>query len=162
MTTRVYKPLLKPQVLIGTHLLGIDVSNTDELIAVLQKGISFKVLETLGAQTVAVGGSLKANPETARLAGLRMAQLIGISESTYQRRKLEKKLLPKESEGVYRYAALLARASEVFTTPEAARQWLNQPVRALGDKIPLEYARTEVGAALVMQILGRIEHGVVS
>jgi putative toxin-antitoxin system antitoxin component (TIGR02293 family) len=170
-TQRTYKPNIQPQYVIGADLLGIKAQTTDELISVLQGGLELKSLEKLGSKIFGHGiwvnpipmNQNKRTAQSERLMGLELAGLLGISQSTYQRRsKPNHKLQPKESEGVYRIAALFDRATEVFGTEELARQWLNQPIRALGGKIPIQYARTEVGAHLVMQILGRIEHGVVS
>lgn len=132
----------------SAELLGIQAKTSAELIALLQNGIGFVALENVAA-------AISQKPS----AHSSLAEYLGISLSTYQRRKLEQKLTPKESEGVYRYAALLTRATEVFEHPNHAKTWLNQPNKALGNVIPLEYARTELGASLVMQLLGRIEHG---
>jgi putative toxin-antitoxin system antitoxin component (TIGR02293 family) len=141
-------------------------------VQAIEKGLPFKSFEKVAAALFLVTGivlisaairtsktdSKKAN-ESLWAAGLMLAMLIGMSESTYQRRKKEDKLTPGESEGVYRYAALLERANTVYGNEENARVWLNSPVRALGNRVPLEYARTEPGANLVMQMLGRLEHG---
>ena len=43
---------------------------------------------------------------------------------------------------------------------EAARRWLLTPQRALVGAIPLEIAKTEVGAREGEQIIGRLEQGV--
>jgi len=61
-----------------------------------------------------------------------------------------------------RYARLLGQAFKVFEDLESAKQWLNAPQVGLGGAIPLEYARTEIGAREVENLLGRIEYGVYS
>ena len=43
-----------------------------------------------------------------------------------------------------------------------ARQWLEEPNRALGGASPLEMLDTDVGAEAVRDVLGRIEDGVFS
>ncbi|WP_220476902.1 antitoxin Xre/MbcA/ParS toxin-binding domain-containing protein [Massilia cavernae] len=45
---------------------------------------------------------------------------------------------------------------------EAAKTWLRQNNRSLGGEVPLSLLDTEVGYELVLDTLGRIEHGVVS
>ena len=45
---------------------------------------------------------------------------------------------------------------------ESAAEWLKTPNLSLGDKTPLEYADTEVGAREVENLLGRIDYGVYS
>lgn len=45
---------------------------------------------------------------------------------------------------------------------ESARTWLSSPQRALGEAVPLEMPTTEIGAREVEDLIGRIEHGVLS
>jgi putative toxin-antitoxin system antitoxin component (TIGR02293 family) len=59
-----------------------------------------------------------------------------------------------------RFARLLALAREVLGGEEHAREWLSNPQHGLGGAIPLEYAKTEVGAREVENLLGRIDQGV--
>ena len=44
----------------------------------------------------------------------------------------------------------------------AALRWLTAPRKALEGKTPLAYARTELGAREVEDLIGRLEHGVIS
>lgn len=56
---------------------------------------------------------------------------------------------------------LLAFAKKVFENDKAfSIEWLKSPQRALGGKIPIEYADTESGKETVKNILGAIDHGV--
>ena len=158
----------------GAQTLGIHAQTTDDMVNAIEQGLPFESLEKVAAMLFVVAGVsvLVSNSNMPRktggkshateslwLAGLSLAILIGMSSSTYQRRKREQKLTRSESEGVYRYAALVERTKAVFESDEKTRTWLNSPIRALGDRIPLDYARTEPGANLVMQVLGRLEHG---
>jgi putative toxin-antitoxin system antitoxin component (TIGR02293 family) len=160
----------------GAHVLGVQAESTDDLVQAIEQGLPFKSLENVASLLFVVAGASllvgaamsaggtngtggKKSSDSAWVAGLALALLIGMSASTYQRRKKEDRLTPGESEGVYRYAALLERAYTVFGDEENARIWLNSPVRALGNRVPLEYAKTEPGVTLVMQILGRLELG---
>jgi putative toxin-antitoxin system antitoxin component (TIGR02293 family) len=169
--SKIFTPKRPHADVLGANALGVHAESTDDLVRAIEKGLPFKSLENVAAALFVTGIDLigsairtsktegkKAN-ESLWAAGLMLAVLIGMSESTYQRRKKEARLSPGESEGVYRYAALLERANTVYGNQENARVWLNSPVRALGNRIPLEYARTEPGANLVMQMLGRLEHG---
>lgn len=154
-------------------MLGVQAESTDDLVKAIEQGLPFKSFENVAAALFVIAGASilvgaamnagntgnKKSSESAWVAGLALALLIGMSASTYNRRKKEDRLTPGESEGVYRYASLLERAYTVFGDENNARVWLNSPVRALGNRVPLEYAKTEPGANLVMQILGRLEHG---
>ena len=92
----------------------------------------------------------------------RLVPLLGISKPTFHRRKIEGKLEPGESDRVVRFARLLGKAIEVLESEENARLWLTSPQFGLGGAVPLDYARTEVGAREVEDLLGRIEYGVYS
>ena len=57
---------------------------------------------------------------------------------------------------------LVRLATDVMGDEEYGRRWLESPQRGLGGKTPLDFARSEVGAREVEDLLGRIEHGVYS
>jgi len=100
-----------------------------------------------------------------KLLGLPLEQLagnLGISRATLHRRKHAGKLEQGESDRVVRYARLVGKAADVFGGLDEAREWLRFPQFGLGDATPLEYARTEIGAREVENLLGRIDHGVYS
>lgn len=89
-----------------------------------------------------------------------LAEVVGISVSTLQRRKRAGALTPAEGEHVLRVAALLERARQVFGDEHEAADWLTHENLALGNETPLRMADTELGAREVEDLLGRLEHGV--
>jgi putative toxin-antitoxin system antitoxin component (TIGR02293 family) len=91
-----------------------------------------------------------------------LSEKLGISRATMHRRKASGRLGPDESDRVVRFERLLKQAATVFGSTESARQWLGFPQWGLGGAVPLDYARTEVGAREVENLLGRIEWGVLS
>lgn len=92
----------------------------------------------------------------------KLAPMLGISKATFHRRKgTGEKLGSSVSDRVVRFARLLGKAIMVFGE-EDARRWLNSPQFGLGGAVPLEFAKTEVGAREVENLLGRIEYGVYS
>lgn len=60
--------------------------------------------------------------------------------------------------------------SEVFTAAltlfennyHATTEWLNTPVKGLGGRLPVDLLDTEDGAQTVLDLIGRLEHGVFS
>ena len=91
----------------------------------------------------------------------RLVQLVGLSKATFHRYKITgANLDPLVSDRVARFALLLARAIKVFGSHQDAKTWLMSPQFGLGSQIPLDYAKTEVGAREVENLLGRIEYGV--
>ena len=92
----------------------------------------------------------------------KLAPKLGISKATLHRRKAKGRLDPGESDRVLRFARLIGKAVSLFGELEDAKQWLNAPQFGLGGAVPLDYAKTEIGAREVENLLGRIEHGVYS
>jgi putative toxin-antitoxin system antitoxin component (TIGR02293 family) len=123
--------------------------NTANLIKLLERGLPVTELTELQS-------SLAVPVE-------RLAPMLGISKATFHRSKgTGEKLKPFVSDRVVRFAKLLGKAVKVLGDMEAAKQWLNSPQYGLGGAVPLEYAKTEIGAREVESLLGRIEHGVYS
>jgi putative toxin-antitoxin system antitoxin component (TIGR02293 family) len=128
-------------------LIGVKVKNPVDLIRHVEKGLAFTAVEALQQQM--------------DLATKEMARLLDIKFRTFLRRKEAGRLLPAESDRVLRTSRLFARAQDLFDgNQKAARGWLMTPQRALGGAIPLEIAKTEVGAREVEQIIGRLEQGI--
>jgi putative toxin-antitoxin system antitoxin component (TIGR02293 family) len=93
----------------------------------------------------------------------RLGELLSIPKRTLHRRVQRQELLKQdESERVLRLFRLYFRAVEVFEDGNRALRWFGSHPKALGGKTPLEFARTEPGARLVEDLLGRIEEGVFS
>lgn len=91
----------------------------------------------------------------------RVLSLVGLSKATFHRRKTAgTNLNPLVSDRVVRFALLLSKAITVFGSQDEANQWLKSPQFGLGGAVPLDFAKSEVGAREVENLLGRIEHGV--
>lgn|GEM_PF-1251676 len=88
-----------------------------------------------------------------------LVDAVRIPARTLARRKI---FHPDESERILRVASAFQRAIEVFEDLEKARRWFASSKPVLGNKTPLQFCDTEVGADEVMNLLGRIEHGVFS
>jgi len=56
----------------------------------------------------------------------------------------------------------LIRALEVFGSSDRAIQWMREENPALGNQPPIRAIQTEAGRKAVEDVLGRIEHGVIS
>ena len=88
------------------------------------------------------------------------ADVIQISERTLTRRRKESVLPSDESDRVYRIARLVELATEVLGNEDDARQWMKESNVALGNQTPLEFSKSDPGAELVEQLLGRIDQGI--
>jgi putative toxin-antitoxin system antitoxin component (TIGR02293 family) len=87
--------------------------------------------------------------------------LVGLSKATFHRKKTTgANLSPWVSDRVVRFATLLSKAITVFGSQGEANKWLKSPQFGLGGALPLDFAKSEVGAREVENLLGRIEYGV--
>lgn len=65
-----------------------------------------------------------------------------------------------EPDRVARLSELTAVASDALGDVERGERWLRTPNVALDGSRPIDMTRTPEGTRLVMQILGRIDHGI--
>src|SRR4030095_1772872 len=119
------------RVLGGERTLGKRVSSQQDLISAVRRGLRIATIQAVMKELDA--------PATEVLPALRIAR------RTMERRKVSGRLLPHESERVYRLAKILAFAQSVLGTREKARHWLNSSNRALGNVSPLSLLETEAG-----------------
>ena len=105
--------------------------------------------------------SAMALKEALGLTNAELATVLGISPRTLARLDPARTRLDAVSgDRLVRTARLYSIAAEVLEDAEAAARWLKSPQRALGGKIPLHLAETDVGSRAVEALLGRMEHGV--
>lgn len=92
----------------------------------------------------------------------RLAKLLPVTERTLQRRAANSLLNSTTSQQVILIGQLITKGEEAFEDPKKFQEWLAQPNMALGGYTPLNIMDTTIGVQLVMDILGRLEHGVYS
>jgi putative toxin-antitoxin system antitoxin component (TIGR02293 family) len=88
--------------------------------------------------------------------------VLGISLRTLQRQKgmLAKPLSADQSARTWKFADVLAKATEVFGSQKDAEQWLEQPAIGLEQRRPIDLLKTPAGTKLVETFLERIDYGV--
>jgi len=126
--------------------IGIQTKNIDEMIVTLKQGLPADAFDKL-RDRLKVSDNLLSN-------------IVQISKRTLNRRRQDGRLKTDESERVLRIARVYDKALEVFESEEAVEGWLKKPARGLGYRIPPEYSDADLGAQEVVNLLGRIEHGV--
>lgn len=129
--------------------IGVRVSDTQDLIHRVEQGFSYQAFERMRT-----------------LLGLSAAELTAlllVPKRTLTRRRQTGKFAPDESERLLRLSRVLDAAFELFEGKHpAAVEWLRSPNRALAGEVPIEMARTEIGALEVENLIGRLEYGVPS
>jgi putative toxin-antitoxin system antitoxin component (TIGR02293 family) len=127
--------------------LGLSGDSTLRIVQQLQKGLPYSSLISFHKASGLSVGSI--------------ADLVQIPERTLMRRKARGRLRPDESERLLRISGVFDRALELFEgDARGAIRWLTRPSSELEDQQPLEFARTEIGAREVEDLIGRLEHGV--
>jgi putative toxin-antitoxin system antitoxin component (TIGR02293 family) len=127
--------------------LGLPALEADALIRKLQMGLSFRALKSFSSASnipiSEIGDSMQ------------------VPERTLARRRVAGRLSSEESEKLLRLSCIFEQAVRLFEGDvKAAVAWLRSPKRALAYTAPLTYARTEIGARQVEDLIGRLEQGV--
>ena len=123
-----------------------NVENVADFIRCIRAGVPKKALDNL-----------------VEITGINAAEMAGIvrtSDRTLRRYSANQKLNAEQSERVIELAKVYSRGEEVFGSIDAFREWMNGSVLALGSKKPKEFLDTSLGIEMLMDELGRIEHGI--
>lgn len=129
----------------GRNILGIEVTKIDDLVSLIRRGLPVEAMSCLEAST--------------GLERRLLGKWLMLSNRVLARRFARGHLTPYESDRAVRIARVFVRAEEVLNSQEKARRWLRYPNRALGMVSPGSFLDTNLGAQLIMDALGRVEHG---
>jgi len=91
-----------------------------------------------------------------------LVEILPVSERQFNRYDNRTRLKKDLSEHILIVADVLLKALEIFDSPAQLREWFFTPQLALGSEKPISLLDTSFGATLVTDVLGRLEHGVVS
>ena len=127
---------------------GRTLPNATELRNRVRTGLPYQSLESIR--------------ERLNLSLPEAAIVLHVPLRTLARRRHGRKLDADESDRLYRLARIAAQAVAVLGTEEKAATWLRRANRALNGEVPLGLLDTDLGARQIEDVLGRIEHGVVS
>lgn len=133
-------------VLGGEKALGYRLASQHDLVEAGQRGIPRRVLKQLAA-----GLALNLHE---------LAELLPVTERTLQRYKPGQHLSPVVSEHALQLAEVVSQGQEVFGDRETFHAWLRQPSTALRGTEPLKLLSSRYGIGIVLDELGRIEHGI--
>ena len=129
----------------GQQALGRDIRSDLDLEDAIRAGLPVKAVES-----VVKAGALRA-PEIHKLVIPR--------RTLAHRKRMGGQLSSEQSDRLARVVRIVASAEEAIGDDAKARRWLRKPNRALQGRRPLDLLASDVGACLVEQELGRIEHG---
>ena len=100
--------------------------------------------------------------DTLEMTETQLARAVGVARQTLIRRRKSRAVLPVAEAD---RAAMLARVFNMALSyfdhnREHALEWLKHPNPALGGETPLERADTAIGMEDVIDLIGRMEHGI--
>lgn len=99
--------------------------------------------------------------DTLDVTETQLASVVGIPRQTLVRRRLRGVLRRDEGDRAARVARVFNMALSYFDgNRERAIEWLKHPNPALGGETPLRRADTATGAGDVIDLIGRLEHGI--
>ncbi len=126
--------------------LGIPPRGS-ELYALLNEGLSFEVFIQIA--------------ELTQLDKKEVANVIHLAPATLARRAKAGRFNREESDKFYRLTEVVNAAVELFENDiNAANQWLKRPAKGLDGKKPIEMLSTSAESEAVLDLIGRLEHGV--
>ncbi len=126
--------------------LGVPARGV-KLHLALEQGFSFDIYKKLA--------------KNAGIEQKQLAQYTAIKPATLQRRAGAGRFNSEESDKLYRFAEVLKAANDLFEgDAEGAKRWMHKPARGLGDLMPIEMISSSAGSEAVLDLIGRLEHGV--
>ncbi|MFB0945671.1 MAG: putative toxin-antitoxin system antitoxin component (TIGR02293 family) [Spirosomataceae bacterium] len=120
-----------------------------ELVKLTRRGIQYNLFEDI----------MKASSYTIK----EWSKFLHLTERTIQRYKKEQKRFePIQSERILEIAKLQQQGQEVFGSAQYFNDWMNSNIVALGNIKPVELLDSGFGIDMLIEELGRIEHGVLA
>ncbi|WP_299260624.1 antitoxin Xre/MbcA/ParS toxin-binding domain-containing protein [uncultured Kushneria sp.] len=105
-------------------------------------------------------------PKLAKASGIEpkaLARYVNIASATLGRRAQSKRFTCDESDRLYRFAELFKTALDLFEGDHArAREWVLKSNPGLGGRAPVEMIKTSAEHRTVLNLIGRLEHGVMA
>ena len=142
----VYSDIRK--ILGGQKVIHKPITSQMDLIKLSRQGISRRALSNL--------------EQCLRLSTRQLAELLPITERTIQRHSPDQTFSPAVSEHILRISAVVAQGIETFGDRERFLSWMNQPNPALANESPMNLISSSFGIDMVVDELGRMEHGILS
>ena len=135
------------------HLMGLEkispfreVQNVSDFISCIREGVPKIAVDNLASIT--------------GFNGAEMAGILRTSDRNLRRYQPKEKLNAEQSERIIELAKLYSRGEEIFGSLDAFKEWMSSSVLALGNKKPKDFLDTSLGIEMLMDELGRIEHGI--
>lgn len=81
-------------------------------------------------------------------------------DSAHEFTEFNKSLIKLDDDESERYAKVLISTVQFFENEKKALLWLKTPVKALGDRLPIDMLSNDKDTEIVLNVIGRLEHGI--
>ena len=134
----------------GSQVLARQLTSALDAHELLLHGLPASALDHLVGNLVVIGKTES------------LEKAVGMSLRTWQRRRdaPTKPLNQEQSGRAWKFAEILAKATDVFGSQAEAAQWLERPAIGLDQRRPIDLLGTPAGVELVEDHLHRLEYGV--
>ncbi|MGO6980179.1 type II RES/Xre toxin-antitoxin system antitoxin [Rhizobium leguminosarum] len=134
----------------GSRILSRSLTNALDAHELLLHGLPATALDHLVGTLVVLGKNES------------LEKAVGMSLRTWQRRKdtPSKPLSQEQSGRAWKFAEILAKATDIFGSQAEAEQWLERPAVGLEQRRPIDLLGTPAGVELIEDHLDRLEYGV--
>ena len=122
------------------------IKNENDFISIIRTGIPKQAMTHL--------------MDVADMSLNEMAVIVHTSDRTLRRYGAQDKLSQEQSERMVEMARLYSRGEEVLGSMPEFKQWMDTVLLPFGNKKPKEFLDTSLGIAMIMDELGRIQHGI--
>ena len=139
-------------------MLSRPLVTSDTIQACVRKAADDLLSITRNAWLLSVGCATTL-VEATQLSAVQLAQLLGLSAPSYERRRSTDNFSTTQRNKLARIANVVERAHRVLGGGIRAQQWLTHPNRALRFSTPLALLETREGMQRVDGILMRMEAG---
>jgi putative toxin-antitoxin system antitoxin component (TIGR02293 family) len=136
------------KILGGSNFFDKRIRDRMDLIDLSEKGLTREAVENLAKYLA--------------LSNQQIAEILPVSARTLQRYHPQERFNALISEHVLLIAEAAVKGREVFGSRVNFLLWMKSPYIALGNKVPLSLLKTKFGIDMVIDELGRIEHGIIS
>lgn len=136
------------KILGGKATLNTELHSQMDLLELGRRGVSKRALLHLASYL--------------DLSVKEISALLPVTERTIQRYSPKKRFRAEVSDHILHIAEVAVRGEEVFGEKRRFLSWMSQPSAALGNSIPEELLNSRIGTELVLDELGRIEHGIIA
>ena len=140
--------MVKISNLLSDKSRNIKIKNSFDYIELSRKGLTFKQLNDILKYT--------------NLSLKDLSRIISISERQLTRYKDDQILRRDISDQLIQVAQLYSKGYEIFENESYFQEWMNSEIQGLGFEKPINLLDTSMGIQILINELGRLEHGIVS